>query len=99
MGIEILLRQGFDFWPEMLNGGPAGDKPMVPQAAFRSFQIADTVLQLLFPVLELLQLLLSLLLLLSELFDFGIRIHNSVLLFDEMKRPFCRCWQNGLYVV
>jgi hypothetical protein len=74
----------------MLNGGPAGDKPMVPQTAFGSFQIADTVLQLLFPVPELLQLLLSLLLLLTELFDFGIRIHNSVLLFDEMKRPLCR---------
>ena len=42
--VEILLRQRFDLRPEMLHGGPTGDKPVIALTALSSLQIADTVL-------------------------------------------------------
>ena len=77
-GVEVLLRQGFDLWPEMLYGGPTGDEAVTALAALGFFHIADAVLELLLPVPELLQLLLALLPLFAEFLDFGVWLVHKV---------------------
>ena len=94
--IVFMLGQGLDLRSEMFDSGSAGDKLVIALPPLGSLHIANAVLKLLLPVLELLQLLLIALLLSVELFKIGVRlIHKGDLLVNR-KRPLCQKWQNGL---